>query len=448
MKRKLITGFLLIFLTGLIFGIVYLNTLMPVITGYPAKYLCSAIFITGREQAAVEQLDLNFSMIQFTSNSVDYKEKSVTSRFLWGSSKAIFREGLGAVLVRATDEQTLKNAEITGLFQNRQVFDTLPWPLGNRLVDSLQQANSSDWNRIAGKMFTEKSYGGNPFAMLVIQRGVPVLERYAPEFDRNTRFLSWSMAKSFTNALAGMLVMDGKLDIERPADLPEWSNDNRKAITLNNLLRMESGLEWNEDYGNLSDVTRMLYKESDFAKYAYQRPLKSLPGTAWYYSSGTTNIINHLIRKSFSSEEELYRYVHERLFHKTGMADAIFETDATGNLVGSSYVFATLRDYGRFGLLYLNDGIFNGERLLPEGWVEYTRSPSPKSQGAYGAHFWLNRNRFYPDAPEDMFSANGHDGQRIFIIPSKELVVVILGYSPNQTMDINAVLKDILARAG
>lgn len=448
MKRKLIAGFVLIFFAGMIYGIVYLNSLMPVITGYPAKYLCSAIFISGREQAAVEQLDLNFSMIQFTSNSVDYKDKSVTSRFLWGKSKAIFREGLGAVLVRETDEQTLKNAEITGLLQDRLVFDTLPWPLGNRLADSIPKSDDSGWNTIADKMFTAESYGGNPFAMLVIHRGIPVLERYAPEFDRNTRFLSWSMAKSFTNTLAGMLVMDGKLDKERPAGVDEWSNDDRKAITLNNLLRMESGLEWNEDYGNLSDVTRMLYKESDFAKYAYQRPLKSAPGTNWYYSSGTTNIVNHLIRNTFSSDEELHRYVHERLFHRIGMADAIFETDATGNLVGSSYVFATLRDYGRFGLLYLNDGFFNGERLLPEGWVEYTRSPSPNSQGAYGAQFWLNRNRFYPDAPEDMFSANGHDGQRIFIIPSKELVIVILGYSPNQSMDFNAVLKDILARAG
>lgn len=448
MKRKLIAGFVLIFFAGIMYGIVYLNSLMPVITGYPAKYLCSAIFISGREPAAVEKLDLNFSLIRFTSNTVDVQEKSVTSRFLWGKSKAIFRVGLGAVLVRETDEQTLKNAEITGLLQNRQAFDTLPWPLGNRLADSIPQSKDSDWNTIAGKMFTAKSYGGNPFAMLVIYKGLPVLERYAPEFDRNTRFLSWSMAKSFTNTLAGMLVMDGKLDKERPAELAEWSNDNRKTITLNNLLRMESGLEWNEDYGNLSDVTLMLYKESDFATYALQRPLKSEPGTSWYYSSGTTNIINHLIRNTFSSDEALYRYVHERLFHKTGMADAIFETDGTGNLVGSSYVFATLRDYGRFGLLYLNDGIFNGERLLPEGWVEYTRSPSPNSQGAYGAHFWLNRNRFYPDAPEDMFSANGHDGQRIFIIPSKELVVVILGYSPNQSMDFNAVLKDILARAG
>lgn len=448
MKRKLIAGFVLIFFAGMIYGIVYLNSLMPVITGYPAKYLCSAIFISGREQADVEQLDLNFSLIRFTSNSVDDQEKSVTSRFLWGSSKAIFREGLGAVLVRDTDEKNLRKAGLTGLLLNRRVFDTIPWPLGNRPADSVPPANFSDWNTIAGKMFTAKSYGGNPFAMLVIHKGLPVLERYAPEFDRNTRFLSWSMAKSFTNILAGMLVMDGILDKERPAELAEWSNDNRKTITLNNLLRMESGLEWNEDYGNLSDVTRMLYKERDFAEYAFRRPLKSAPGTSWYYSSGTTNIINHLIRKSFPSDEELYRYVHERLFHKTGMADAIFETDATGNLVGSSYVFATLRDYGRFGLLYLNDGIFNGERLLPEGWVEYTRSPSPESQGAYGAHFWLNRNHFNPDAPEDMFSANGHDGQRIFIIPSKELVVVILGYSPNQSMDFNAVLKDILARAG
>jgi CubicO group peptidase (beta-lactamase class C family) len=125
----------------------------------------------------------------------------------------------------------------------------------------------------------------------------------------------------------------------------------------------------------------------------------------------------------------------------------VFETDATGNLVGSSYIYATARDFGRFGLLYLNDGIFNNVRLLPEGWVGYTTTPAPCSSGAYGAHFWLNRNKYYPDAPADMFCANGHDGQRIFIIPSKELVVVILGYSPKSSggMDFNRLFRDILA---
>lgn len=128
------------------------------------------------------------------------------------------------------------------------------------------------------------------------------------------------------------------------------------------------------------------------------------------------------------------------------MTSALFEVDASGTQVGSSYVYATARDYARFGLLYLQDGMFNGERILPEGWVKYSTTPGSGNKGEYGALFWLNKAKFYPSAPEDMFSCNGHDGQRIFIIPSKELVVVVLGYSPkpDKLMDFDALLADIL----
>jgi CubicO group peptidase (beta-lactamase class C family) len=254
------------------------------------------------------------------------------------------------------------------------------------------------------------------------------------------------MAKSFTNALVGLMVGDGRMNVDEKADIPAWRNDARTRITLNHLMQMESGLNWNEDYGNLSDVTLMLYNSSDFASFASGRPSEFTPGSHWYYSSGSTNIVNYLIRKRFSNDAAYYSFAHTRLFNKTGMPGAVFETDPSGTQAGSSYIYATARDYARFGLLYLGDGVFNGERVLPKGWVAYTTTPAQASNNGYGSFFWLNRGKYYPAAPADMFSCNGHDGQRIFIIPSRELVVVVLGYSPKpgNPMDFNRLLEDVI----
>jgi CubicO group peptidase (beta-lactamase class C family) len=211
-------------------------------------------------------------------------------------------------------------------------------------------------------------------------------------------------------------------------------------------MQMQSGLQWNENYGTRSDVTVMLYCKNDFARFAYDQPLKYPIGSKWQYSSGSVNIINHLMRKSLNNDAEYYSFANTRLFNKIGMPDAVFEVDAAGNQVGSSYFYATARDYARFGLLYLHDGVFNGERILPEGWVKYSTTPASDSKGSYGSLFWLNKSKDYPSAPEDMYLCNGHDGQFIFIIPLKDLVVVVLGYSPrpDHAMDFDALLGDIL----
>jgi CubicO group peptidase (beta-lactamase class C family) len=211
-------------------------------------------------------------------------------------------------------------------------------------------------------------------------------------------------------------------------------------------MQMQSGLKWNENYGNRSDVTVMLHCESDMSKYSYSMPFEVAAGTKWYYSSGTTNIVSWLIRKQFESDSAYYSFAKTQLFNKLGTPDAIMETDPSGNYVGSSYLYATARDYARFGLLYMNDGILNEERILPEGWVKYSTTAASASKGEYGAFFWLNQSKKYPSAPEDMFSCEGHDGQYIYIIPSRQLVVVVLGYSPRSKggIDCDRLLKDIL----
>ena len=209
---------------------------------------------------------------------------------------------------------------------------------------------------------------------------------------------------------------------------------------------MQSGLRWNEDYGNRSDVTVMLYCENDFAKYTYNRPLDFPIGSKWYYSSGSANVVNYLIRKKLNNDVEYSQFAQNKLFNRIGMPDAVLEVDASGIQVGSSYLYATARDYARFGLFYLQDGVFNGERILPEGWVKYSTTPASDSKGEYGSLFWLNKSNKYLSAPEDMYSCDGHDGQHIFIIPSKELVVVLLGFShkPDHAMNADELIGDIL----
>ncbi len=444
--KRILYGVLIISGVIIIGFCIYLNSLLPIITGYAAKNLCSAVFVASRNPKDVEAVDLNFSFIKFTKNSVNYDDKSVTSRFLWGKSKAIYRSGFGVTLLRNISEEKLRNIKYPLGADPGYSQDTIKWPLGDILPVKNTGIDTMKLNEISKKLISENAYNGDAFAFLVLHKGIPVVEAYKPQFNWKTRFLSWSMAKSFINAMVGILVKQGKLDIQKPAGVEEWNKDERSKITLNNLLQMQSGLKWNEDYGNRSDVTLMLHFESDMGQYAYDKPVAVSPGSSWYYSSGTTNIVSYLIRKQFSTDSAYYVFANNQLFNKIGMPDAVFEVDPSGTRVGSSYLYATARDYARFGLLFENDGVFNGERILPDGWVKYSTSEATASKGLYGAFFWLNRSKALSSAPEDMFACDGHDGQHIYILPTQQLVVVVLGFSPTSKggMNTNKLLEDIL----
>jgi len=445
--KRILYGVLIIVVAAIIGFAVYLNSLMPIITGYAAKNLGSAVFIAGRQQKDVEAVDLNFSFIKFTKNSVNYNDKSVTSHFLWGSSKAIYRPGFGVTLLRGLTEEKLRNSRYPGGVDPGYSQDTIKWPLGDVIPVAETGIDKNKLSEISKKLITDNAYNGNAFAFMVIHKGFPVAEAYKPQFNQKTRFLSWSMAKSFINAMVGILVRDGKLDVNKPADIEEWKTDERNKITLKDLMQMQSGLKWNEDYGNRSDVTLMLHLESDMGRYAYERQVAFPAGTHWYYSSGSTNIVSYLIRKQFAGDSLYLAFANKELFNKIGIPDAVFEADPSGTRVGSSYLYATARDYARFALLYQNNGIFNGERILPEGWVKYTTTAASDSKGGYGAYFWLNKGKALPSVPDDAFLCEGHDGQYICIIPSKELIVVELGYSPSSKggLELDRLLKDVLS---
>jgi CubicO group peptidase (beta-lactamase class C family) len=275
-------------------------------------------------------------------------------------------------------------------------------------------------------------------AVVVVQDGRIVAERYAQGFTENTPFAGWSMTKSVLGALIGVLVGEGRLSLQEKALLPQWkAPDPRADITLEDLLRMRSGLTFSEEYSDLSsDVIEMLFNRSDCAAYAASQPLGSPPGTVWTYSSGTTNILSAIARRVVG-EADYIHWPRRVLFDPIGMSSAIMEPDASGTFVGSSFMLAMARDWARFGQLFLQDGVWEGRRIVPDGWVRFSTTPTAQSpDGLYGAHWWL---KLQPELggetpaaariPADAFFAVGHEGQTLTVIPSLRLVVVRLGLS-------------------
>jgi CubicO group peptidase (beta-lactamase class C family) len=294
-------------------------------------------------------------------------------------------------------------------------------------------------------------------AVVVVYDGQLIAERYAPGFDKDMPLLGWSMSKTVTNALVGILVKQKRLDIMQPAPVPAWQKegDDRKKITLDQLLRMSSGLKFEEIYAPLYDATYMLYGSYDFGAYAATKPLETQPDAKWHYSSGTAIIVAGIVRRAVEKDSEYYyRFIYEELIDRVGMFSAVLEPDSSGTFVGSSYTFATPRDWARFGLLYLQDGVWQGERILPAGWVRYTTTPTPGApRGEYGAHTWLNAgsatnpdDRRWPAAPTDAFAALGFQEQKVIVIPSRKLVLVRFGAtSDRQTWNTDEFIKNVLA---
>lgn len=426
-------------------GYYYMNPLLPIITGYAAKNLSSGVFVAGRDQASLEENDLNFSFIKFTKNKIDWSKKEVKSHFLWNTSTSIYIDGFGCSLVNDADISEIKNKPFSTISPVPQNNDSISWPMGELMADTIPQGvHSIQLNNVIEQAFADTLPYKGTFAVMVIYKGQIIIEKYRNDFNPETKFLSWSMAKSFTNALIGIMVKKNQINIDAPIDFVQWKNDERKNITISNLMRMNSGLKWNEDYGNSSDVNNMLHKIGDMAKFAIEKPYQYPPDSIWNYSSGSTNIVSYILRQTIGNDTDYYAFPRHELFNKIGMQSAIWEVDASGTFVGSSYIYATMHDYARFGLLYLNNGNWMGEQILPENWVEYTTTVANGSDGQYGAFFWLNQSGTdYPDVPRDMYCCRGHDGQYIYIIPSKKLVVVRTGFSKKGDFDFNKFLAGI-----
>jgi len=428
---------LLLLICFVLIAVVYNYPKLNIIAGYSAKNMNSSVFLAGRSLAFTDSTDNNFSPINLASDVVNIAKKSATSSVLGLLSRtAIYREGVGSVIITNDFDTTLK----VRVPKRARPDNTTAYPFGNAdQKDSiLSTVNYNKLNKTVESLFTSNT---QTRAVLVLHKNQIIAEKYAKGFTKNSRILGWSMTKSIMSTVFGIMQTQGKINVLDKAPVAAWKNDERKEITFNDLLHMNSGLEWDENYNEISDVTKMLFLEKDMTKIQAEKPLVGMPNESWNYSSGTSNLISGLIRSQFNTHQEYLDYWYKEFIDKIGMNSMVIETDMTGNYVGSSYAWATPRDWAKFGLLYLNKGNWNGQQLFDATWVDYITTPTNGSKGTYGGHFWLNAEGQFPDVPKNMFFADGYQGQFVFIFPDQDLVVVRMGLSH---ININDFLKGIL----
>ena len=418
---------------------------LDIVSGFSAKSVASGHFIDGRSLEIIEKGDNDIDNVRLATNEINEKEKVVySSAFGMKKRKAIYREGLGATLINDDFDETKPY-----LIPKRTKIETnLPFPYGNlEPKDSLlPEVNYEKLNLAVAKTFDKKGEKiKRTRALLVIYKDKIIAEKYEYGFSKNTKFLGWSMTKSITATYFGILQKQRKIDINKPAPVKEWANDKRSKITLHNLIQMNSGLEWEEDYGKISDVTKMLFLEEDMPKVQLEKPAAFEPNKHWNYSSGTTNLLSGILRRQFTTHQEYLDFWYTSLIDKIGMHSMLIEPDMAGNFVGSSYGWATARDWAKFGLLYLHEGNWNGEQIFDKSWAKYVATPTPTSNGEYGGHFWLNAGGKYPDVPKDMYFCGGFQGQKVIIIPSKEMVIVRFGLTEDEDFDFNGMMKGIIS---
>jgi len=447
MLKKILLSLLILLL--LIAGLAYFAAfpMLPVATGYAAKKMCSCHFIADRTQESIQQDDLGSFPLSLTETTIDKTNKSVRSTlFGMAEQRAVYRDNLGCILLQGEDDY---NVQLELPKFKRDISGD--WPHGEQKATN--KAGGVDYQKL------QKAIDGafdpslemdsiRTRAVVVIYKDTLIAEKYAKGFDKDTEILGWSMSKSVVNALIGILVKDGKMSLEQDHLFSHWT-DERSTITLNDMLQMQSGLDFEENYATKSDATEMLFMSENVVEVASRPTLEVEPGTKWYYSSGTTNALMGLVRNQFDNQQEYLKFPHERLFHKIGMHSMVLEVDESGNYIGSSFGYATPRDWAKFGLLYLNEGNWYGEQIVDTSWVEFSREPAEHGEGLYGGHFWHNHNHVkFKDVPTDLFYCSGFQGQYVYILPSNDLVVVRMGLNEGEGYDANGFLKGVIEAVG
>ena len=420
-------------------------------TAMVSKTLCSGTFVSGVDPdvlyaEAVKPIPGQTLLAKHLRYSVDREKREVTATWRgMFESRAVYYDGFGCMLVHG---DTPPSALVGGA---RAGTGGAPSTAGG-LVPLDVQPPSPKLEAALDHAFAEPEQP--PYrrvkAVVILHEGKLVAERYAPGYGAETPILGYSLAKSVTNALIGILVRQNKLSVEQRAPVAEWSDpsDPRHAITIEQLMRMTSGLALEESDSGLDPVSRMLFLEPDMAGFAERARLKATPGTTWEYTSGNTLILSCIIRDAVGGHApNVVDFASKELFEPLGITTATIEFDKTGTPVGSIYVFASARDWARFGELYRDDSVANGRHILPEGWVKYSAAPTLDTD--YGAGFWTNRGEHGEDAkarirlgmPEDAFYGSGNLGQRMVVIPSEGLVVVRLGLTHSPGFDMKGLLR-------
>jgi CubicO group peptidase (beta-lactamase class C family) len=407
--------------------------LLRVGAGYAAKIVCSNVFIAGRDPEEVLAVDVQAPgnpLLKFFDVDIDRKAGTVKASFLgaFAGNEAVARPGLGCALVPDGNVAAARKVATTEPPQPKVSADL--WPDGERVLPSQDPA-------IAKLLDDSGLTGPGMRAVVVVMDGRIVGERYGEGFAADTPLIGWSMSKTVNVAILGTVLGAGKLSLGRKNLFPEWAGDERRNISVADLMAMESGLAFNEDYGTVSDVTRMLYLEPNMAKFAASKPLVAAIGTKFSYSTGTSVMLARLWQDAVGDEAVSLGYPRHALFDPLGMKSAVLEADESGTLTGASYLYATAHDWARFGQFLLQDGVWNGKRILPEGFVAMMHEPAAASNGVYGkGEVWLEGpedkkgDGVARGIPEGTYWLQGHDGQTVAIVPSKRMVVVRMGLTP------------------
>ncbi len=440
------------------YGINYLRDVEAVAAGYISQTLCTNVLILGRDQAEVEANDLTGQQREIARSAVkgDVVETTVRIGPVSFTEHSVYRPGLGCSVLAG---RNLEDVLAVAVDERTDSPPTAPaWPTVDENVPGV---NRDQLDAVIASTFTETTDDieniQNTRAVLVSYQGKLIAERYADGFDGDTPQRGMSMTKSATATVIGILVQQGRLDVDAPAPIDGWSelNDGRSRITTHHLLTMTAGFDYEEtpaDSNPRNLHSQMLYAVPDAPGFAAETPLRGEPGNSWEYQTVHSVLLQHVARNVIADDQQYFRFAQRHLFDKLGMGNSFFQADAAGTFIGGASMYASGLDWMKLGLLYLNDGVHQGERILPEGWVEYATTASEPSlqTRAYGAQIWLNTpapHQLFPGMPEDAYAFQGHFGQYVIVVPSLELVVVRMGMTFNgeQGFDKQALLRGVVA---
>jgi CubicO group peptidase (beta-lactamase class C family) len=404
--------------------------------GYRALFTCSAHFFAGRPLSDILKVELvDTRKHRFPDPVIDEARQLVTAEDADGNTRiAAFRDSMGCTVLpphqSAADIPRLPYVAYAEL----PTGDEQPFPAGDR-VDLDERGTHPDFTRLRPAL--ERAFDGGTYgegtvtiSAIVLSGDRIVAERYRPGFGIHTGYRTWSTAKSISAAVLGIAAHQGLLDLNDPAAVPEWQypGDARAAITYKHLLWMSSGLE-----GGGNNTYAVYFGGQDAVSAVTTTALEADPGSRWKYANNDTLLYLRALRHVLGDDLRYLRFPYDELLHRIGMYHTRMEVDHRGNFIGSSQVYTTSRDLARFGLLLAKDGVWNGERLLPEGWVAFSATPAPArppvdGEWGYGAQFWLLDRM--PGVPDGTFTTAGNKGQYVTVVPGHDLVIVRTGVDP------------------
>jgi CubicO group peptidase (beta-lactamase class C family) len=468
LKRILVVvGVLVVVLVATVVGGLFWFHIPQNAAGVVAQTVCSAAFVSGRDKPVDQLIASDVApqspVLGVVSASIDHDQHTVTAKFLGVISRtSALQTRRGCVLDGDVDPSAKPYVPAAA--------NPAPWPKGDAAVSAGELGTLGvDADRLDALL--DKAFVGsgdpngiNARGVAVVQGGKLLVLRDGTGIAPNTALHGWSMSKTVTAMLAWKKFKEVGLDIQTPvvdafpegrapAWVADWKQDDRKQITVADLLFMRDGLKIDEGYGPTGDVVQMLYGEPDMSAWAAQHPLETPPGSTWEYLSATTNILAAVTRGQFATEQEYVDYAYASLFTPVGVTTATLQTDASGTWVASSYVWASTADWARLGQLMLKDGTWDGKQVLPTGWWALAGTPAvPSGEGhGYGAQTWIpgepndGECASTPGYPKDTLLMEGHWGQIVAMIPSRDAVIVRLGWSIDADFDGCSFVADVAA---